>query len=52
MATEPIRRAYVDVEWDYSPEGRARLKAWQKGQTGFPLVDAGGSKQEGVSVYG
>jgi hypothetical protein len=42
MATEPIRRHYVDQEWSSGPAAAAHLRAWQKGQTGFPLVDAGG----------
>jgi deoxyribodipyrimidine photolyase len=41
MATEPIRRHYVDQEWSSGPAAAAHLSAWQKGQTGFPLVDAG-----------
>jgi hypothetical protein len=41
MATEPIRTAYRDVEWAGGPEAAAALAAWQHGQTGFPIVDAG-----------
>lgn len=41
MPTEPIRRPYLDQEWSEGPEAKAALRAWQKGQTGFPLVDAG-----------
>ncbi len=41
MPTEPIRRHYMDVEWDWSDEGKRRLRAWQRGQTGYPLIDAG-----------
>jgi hypothetical protein len=42
MATEPIRQHYIDLEWNWGPEARHLLRAWQRGQTGFPLVDAGG----------
>jgi deoxyribodipyrimidine photolyase len=41
MAVEPIRPAYSDMQWAQGPEADAALKAWQQGQTGFPLVDAG-----------
>jgi hypothetical protein len=42
MATEPIREHYIDLEWNWGPEARQLLRAWQRGLTGFPLVDAGG----------
>ena len=29
---------YRDLQWDDEPE---RLEAWQSGQTGYPIVDAG-----------
>ena len=38
MATRPLRTSYAAVEWR---EDKAVLRAWQKGQTGYPLVDAG-----------
>ena len=38
LPTRPVRAAYADVEW--SADG-AHLRAWQRGRTGFPLVDAG-----------
>ncbi|KAI8468759.1 MAG: hypothetical protein J3K34DRAFT_459699 [Monoraphidium minutum] len=41
MAARPIRSHYGGMEWASGPEAAARLKAWQRGQTGFPLVDAG-----------
>lgn len=41
MAVEPIRPGYRDMQWAQGPEAAAALKAWQQGQTGFPLVDAG-----------
>jgi deoxyribodipyrimidine photolyase len=41
MAVEPIRPGYSDMQWAQGPEAEAALKAWQQGQTGFPLVDAG-----------
>jgi len=37
MADEPIRPQYVEQWWDTNA---AHLKAWQRGNTGFPLVDA------------
>lgn len=42
MAVEPIRPGYSSMQWTAGPEAEAQLKAWQQGQTGFPLVDAGG----------
>ena len=38
MPTCSIRPAYEDQEWDFDAEA---LCKWQRGQTGFPLVDAG-----------
>lgn len=35
---EPLRPAYKAFPWKNDPKG---LEAWQKGQTGFPIVDAG-----------
>lgn len=40
MASRPIRRHYAGLRWSPDPGG-ALLRAWQRGQTGFPLVDAG-----------
>ncbi len=37
MLFQPTR----DVEWSSGPDADANLRAWQRGQTGFPLVDAG-----------
>jgi deoxyribodipyrimidine photo-lyase len=36
--TEPLRKEFAGFPWRDDP---SRLKRWQKGQTGFPLVDAG-----------
>ena len=36
--TEPLRKEFTRFPWRRIPE---QLKAWQKGQTGYPLVDAG-----------
>ncbi|KAK9831569.1 hypothetical protein WJX74_000355 [Apatococcus lobatus] len=38
MVRDPIRSHYADQKWR---EDEQALRAWQKGQTGFPLVDAG-----------
>lgn len=38
MPTCSIRPAYDEQQWDYNAE---ILHKWQRGQTGFPLVDAG-----------
>ncbi len=37
-ALEPLDRQFEDFAWRPS---RAHLKAWQRGLTGFPIVDAG-----------
>ncbi len=36
--TDPLRPEFERFPWNDDPE---RLKAWQKGRTGFPIVDAG-----------
>ena len=36
--TQPLKEAYADFPWDEQP---GHLAAWQKGQTGYPMVDAG-----------
>jgi deoxyribodipyrimidine photo-lyase len=38
LATKPIRENFADFPWADDPKG---LKAWQRGQTGIPIVDAG-----------
>lgn len=38
MATAPIRSHYRDHAWS---DDRTALRAWQRGQTGYPMVDAG-----------
>ena len=39
MQTEPMRENFADFPWK---EGMGEdVKAWQKGMTGFPIVDAG-----------
>lgn len=35
---EPLRPDFKKFRWRKNPEG---LKAWQRGQTGYPIVDAG-----------
>jgi deoxyribodipyrimidine photo-lyase len=37
MAKEPVNRGYEEVYSDLNPEF---LLAWEKGQTGFPMIDA------------
>ena len=42
MRREGIRRHYDQTRWVSPPEeATRRLKAWQRGQTGYPIVDAG-----------
>ncbi|WP_162232431.1 cryptochrome/photolyase family protein, partial [Methylogaea oryzae] len=36
--TEPLDQRFADMAWESDAEG---LRAWQRGLTGFPLVDAG-----------
>jgi len=38
--TEPLRPEYADFPWRTDHGGHLR-KAWEKGQTGYPIVDAG-----------
>ncbi|MGB0695239.1 MAG: cryptochrome/photolyase family protein [Rhodospirillaceae bacterium] len=38
MATQPIRAQFAAFPWREDPEGLSR---WQRGQTGYPIVDAG-----------
>lgn len=40
MQFRPVNTAYNDYQYDDAGERNLRLKAWQTGQTGFPLVDA------------
>jgi deoxyribodipyrimidine photo-lyase len=35
---QPLRREFAGFEWS---RNRAALKAWQRGRTGYPLIDAG-----------
>ncbi len=35
---KPLREQFAHFPWKYS---RKKLQAWQKGQTGYPIVDAG-----------
>jgi len=36
----PMRREFADFPWTLDPGGRI-LAAWQRGRTGYPIVDAG-----------
>lgn len=36
--TEPLRPEFARFPWRHNPEG---LRAWQRGRTGYPIVDAG-----------
>jgi deoxyribodipyrimidine photo-lyase len=38
--TQPLRGDFARFHWAKDPGG-AKLRAWQTGQTGYPLVDAG-----------
>jgi deoxyribodipyrimidine photo-lyase len=38
LPEEPLREEFRDFPWTDDPEG---LKAWQRGRTGYPIVDAG-----------
>jgi deoxyribodipyrimidine photo-lyase len=38
--TEPLRQEFERFPWREDPDGEL-LRAWQKGQTGYPIVDAG-----------
>ncbi len=40
-ATRAGRPAYDDFPWRTGPEADRDLRAWQRGRTGYPLVDAG-----------
>jgi deoxyribodipyrimidine photo-lyase len=40
-ATENGRHAYDALPWRSGPEADADFTAWTKGQTGYPIVDAG-----------
>lgn len=37
-ANKPLRKAFANFPWSNNP---SQLKAWQKGQTGYPIIDAG-----------
>jgi deoxyribodipyrimidine photo-lyase len=38
LPDEPLRAEFKEFPWTDDPEG---LKAWQRGRTGYPIVDAG-----------
>ncbi len=38
--TDPLRDNFSEFPWRSDPDGKL-LKAWQRGQTGYPIVDAG-----------
>ena len=38
LQTAPLKSAFLDFPWENDPEG---LEAWQRGKTGYPVVDAG-----------
>jgi deoxyribodipyrimidine photo-lyase len=40
-AREYLRPAFARMPYDFGPDADARLAAWQQGQTGYPIVDAG-----------
>ena len=41
MRDKSIRLHYDDTEWCSPEEEEKRFNSWKKGQTGYPLVDAG-----------
>ena len=41
MRNRSIRRHYEKSGWVTGEEEQRRLRAWQRGETGFPIVDAG-----------
>jgi deoxyribodipyrimidine photolyase len=41
MAAQPIRPGYERMAWAEGRAAQAQLVTWQRGATGFPLVDAG-----------
>lgn len=38
--TQPLRTQFRGFSWANDPDG-SRLRAWQRGRTGYPIVDAG-----------
>ena len=38
LASKPLRTEFSQFQWEDDPEG---LSAWQRGLTGYPIVDAG-----------
>ncbi len=38
IAQRPMQAKYEALQWRHAP---AQLRAWQSGQTGFPIIDAG-----------
>lgn len=38
LPNKPLRQAFANYPWRDDPNG---LQAWQRGQTGYPIVDAG-----------
>lgn len=40
-AREYLRPEFARMPYDSGPDADARLAAWQQGQTGYPIVDAG-----------
>lgn len=39
LPTDPIQKKFLHFQWQ--PADPAVLRAWQRGQTGYPIVDAG-----------
>lgn len=40
MQFRPVNRAYLGFPYEQGEEMQRRLTAWQKGETGYPLIDA------------
>ncbi|OYV37180.1 MAG: deoxyribodipyrimidine photolyase [Rhodospirillales bacterium 20-64-7] len=41
LRRRPIRKEFADFPWADAAASEAALRAWQRGQTGVPIVDAG-----------
>ena len=40
-ATQSLQPALAQLRWDEGPEALERFAAWTRGETGYPIVDAG-----------
>lgn len=51
MAAAPIRRHYAAMAWAPEPAAGEALRAWQRGLTGYPMVDAGKQDSARASTH-